>query len=220
MRLEGWNLVFFAGFIIYMTIRGVYKRRTKGMENAVSHLDTRERILLVLVIATSLFVPVVYLFTPWLGFADYRITEWAQWCGTLVMILALWLFWRSHADLGRNWSITLEIHKDHQLVREGVYRPIRHPMYASIWLWGVAQGLLLENWLAGWSALVTFGIMYFLRVQREEEMMSEFFGEEYCAYIQETGRLLPRRHRAARLRWHDHVDGPAETRQAFRNPEA
>jgi len=65
-------------------------------------------------------------------------------------------------------------------------------MYASIWLFGLAQGLLLENWLAGWSALVTFAIMYFVRTPREERMMCDSFGEDYRDYMRRTGRLLPR----------------------------
>ena len=74
------------------------------------------------------------------------------------MLLSLWLFWRSHADLGKNWSVSLEVRQGHQLIKHGVYRSIRHPMYASIWLWCLAQGLLLENWLAGWYALVAFAL--------------------------------------------------------------
>jgi protein-S-isoprenylcysteine O-methyltransferase Ste14 len=73
-----------------------------------------------------------------------------------------------------------------------VYRAIRHPMYAAILLFGLAQGLLLQNWLAGWSAAVTFAVMYIGRVRREEQMMCEFFGQEYRDYMQQTGRLFPR----------------------------
>ena len=65
-------------------------------------------------------------------------------------------------------------------------------MYASIWLWCLGQGLLLENWLAGWYALVAFAIMYFVRTPREERMMREFFGQEYGDYVRQTGRLFPR----------------------------
>jgi protein-S-isoprenylcysteine O-methyltransferase Ste14 len=65
-------------------------------------------------------------------------------------------------------------------------------MYASLWLWGIAQGLLLSNWLAGWSVVVTFAPMYFLRTPREEQMMCERFGEEYRDYMSRTGRLWPR----------------------------
>lgn len=108
------------------------------------------------------------------------------------MICALWLFWRSHTDLGLNWSQTLELRENHQLIKEGVYRSIRHPMYASIWLWCLAQGLMLENWLAGWYAGVAFALMYIVRTPREERMMCEKFGDDYRNYMRHTGRLLPR----------------------------
>jgi protein-S-isoprenylcysteine O-methyltransferase Ste14 len=102
------------------------------------------------------------------------------------------MFWRSHADLGQNWSATLEVRKDHELVTQGIYRSIRHPMYASILLWGLAQALLLPNWLAGWSAFVPFTVLYIIRTPREERMMCEFFGDQYRNYMRRTGRLLPR----------------------------
>jgi len=119
------------------------------------------------------------------------------------MAAALWLFWRSHADLGDNWSVTLELRNGHQLVKHGVYRSIRHPMYAAIFLWSLAQGLILENWLAGWSSFATFSAMYFLRTPREERMMCEFLGEEYREYMRETGRLFPRIYRKKTANGHE-----------------
>jgi protein-S-isoprenylcysteine O-methyltransferase Ste14 len=111
------------------------------------------------------------------------------------MIVALWLFWRAHVDLGLNWSITLEIRKKHELITNGVYRRIRHPMYSAIFLFAVAQGLLLQNWLAGWGGFVTFGLLYLIRAPREEMMMEEVFGKSYRDYAGRTGRLWPRRSR-------------------------
>ncbi len=112
--------------------------------------------------------------------------------GMIILAMAVWLFWRSHADLGRNWSPSLELREGHELVTEGVYRSVRHPMYASMWLWGVAQALLLQNWIAGWASLVMFMPLYLLRVPREERMMLDEFGEEYRAYMDRTGRVIPR----------------------------
>jgi protein-S-isoprenylcysteine O-methyltransferase Ste14 len=192
MRISLWNLVFLIGFIGYVIIRGVFEQKTKSNKKVASRVDARERTVMVIVGAGSLLLPVLYLFTPWLAFADYHLPPLAPWCGTLVMMVALWLFWRSHADLGQNWSMTLDIRQGHQLVKHGVYRSVRHPMYASIWLWDVAQGLVLQNWLAGWSAFVTFAVMYFVRTPREEEMMCEFFGQEYRDYMRQTGRIFPR----------------------------
>ncbi len=110
----------------------------------------------------------------------------------MVLAAAVWLFWRSHADLGRNWSPSLQLREGHELVTGGVYRSIRHPMYASQWVWGVAQALLLRNWISGWSGLVLFAPLYLSRVPCEEQMMLEQFGEEYSAYMNRTGRIFPR----------------------------
>ncbi len=191
ISIQPWNIVFLVGFIIYCSIRGVFKQRTEGIEKIVRPSDALETTLLILVGVGSLLLPVLYLVTPWLAFADYHIPAFGPWCGTSLMVPALWLFYRSHADLGQNWSVTLELRKGHQLVKRGVYRSIRHPMYASILLWDVAQGLLLQNWIAGWCALVTFALLYLLRTPREERMMCEYFGQEYRDYMRQTGRLFP-----------------------------
>src|SRR6266566_8005619 len=188
------NILFVIFFIAYMTIRGVFKRRISGQEKVLSRSEGLEKARLAITITGSLLVPALYIFTPWLSFADYRLPRWAPWAGIPVMLAALWLFWRSHSDLGQNWSVTLELRQGHELIKQGVYRSIRHPMYASIWLWCLAQGLLLENWLAGWYALLAFALMYFVRMPREEQMMCESFGQEYRDYMRQTGRLFPRMH--------------------------
>jgi protein-S-isoprenylcysteine O-methyltransferase Ste14 len=193
MTMDPWNVVFLAGFLAYATIRGVYESRTKGVERVDTRMaDARDRALVGAMVVGGLVLPVLYLATPWLDFADYRLPAALPWLGAAVMAIALWLFWRSHADLGLNWSPTLAIRKDHELVTHGVYRHLRHPMYAAIWLFSLAQGLLLQNWLAGWSAVAAFALMYFARVPREERLMQEAFGDEYARYALRTGRVFPR----------------------------
>lgn len=190
-KMKFWNLIFLLGLLAYVVIRGIFEQRVKGTATALSRSDGRERALLLLMFIGGLLLPLLYLFSDWLKFADYRLPVFVPWCGVAAMLTALWLFWRSHVDLGRNWSRTLEIRQEHQLVTHGVYGSIRHPMYAAIWLFSFAQGLLLENWLAGWAAFVAFGVMYFVRVPREERMMRERFGTAYRGYQQRTGRIFP-----------------------------
>jgi protein-S-isoprenylcysteine O-methyltransferase Ste14 len=129
---DPWNVVFFVGFLAYLRIRGVYAHRTKTEEKAHRQIDRLEKTLLIAVISSSVLLPMLYLFTPLLNFADYDLPAVVRWLGAAIMLAALWLFWRSHADLGQNWSVSLEIRKGHQLVRHGVYRLIRHPMYGDL----------------------------------------------------------------------------------------
>ena len=193
MHFRAWDLVFLAGFVAYVVIRGVWIERTKGEVKEVRRSDPLERVAMALVFLGSLLLPALHLFTPLLRFADYALPAPLPWCGAALLPLALWLFWRAHADLGTNWSATLDLRRGHELVTHGVYRRVRHPMYAAIFLFSLAQALLLGNGVAGPSAFVTFAVLYAVRVPREEALMIERFGPEYRAYQERTGRLLPRR---------------------------
>lgn len=188
-----WNLIFIAGLVCYISIRHIYELRSKKTRGEQTNQPNRnELVLIVIMTIGGLIIPTLYLLTNWFSFADYHLPSILPWIGTSLMLLALWLFWRSHSDLGKNWSVTLEIQKDHQLIQYGVYRLVRHPMYAAIWLFSFAQGLLLQNWLSGWSAFAAFALMYFIRIPREEKMMLEYFGQEYLDYMRQTERIFPR----------------------------
>jgi len=78
------------------------------------------------------------------------------------------------------------------LITRGIYGIIRHPMYASQWLWVIAQPLLLQNWIAGWLNLPVSIFFYFLRVKAEEQLMIERFGDQYRTYVQKVGAVFPR----------------------------
>ena len=86
----------------------------------------------------------------------------------LVFAASLWLFYRVHKELGRNWSDSLEVREQHRLVTDGLYRYVRHPMYTAFFMWALAQALLLPNWIAGPAGLVGFGMLFLFRVGREE----------------------------------------------------
>ncbi len=183
---------FLVGFVAYVAIRAVYKERTKKNQVVTRTAQTLETALLVLVALGTLVLPLVFLFSSWLGFADYPLPPTGTIAGVILLPLSLYLFWRSHHDLGRNWSQTLEIRNNHELVTHGVYRRVRHPMYTAILLFSLAQALLLENWLAGPSAFLTFSLLLLFRLPREESLLLSAFGPAYSTYSLTTGRLLPR----------------------------
>src|SRR5262245_49822307 len=114
--LEPWNLVFLAGFAVYFWIRHVFFQRTRNEKKAVSRFDRSERLLLAAMFPPVVLLPLLYVFTPMLACADYRLPALVPWFGAATMAASLWLFWRSHADLGQNWSVSLEIREGHQLV--------------------------------------------------------------------------------------------------------
>jgi len=141
----------------------------------------------------SSVLPLFYIFTDWLNFANYSIPDAFSYAGGLIFLFAIFVLGRGHYDLGKNWSSTVQIQQEQDLVTQGIYHFIRHPIYAAHLLWGVAGVLLLHNWVAGWSGLVLFILIYLLRVPHEEAMMVERFGDEYRTYMQRTGGVIPKR---------------------------
>jgi protein-S-isoprenylcysteine O-methyltransferase Ste14 len=184
--------VFLVEFTLLMGLRFWFARRMRDKAVVTRLLTVTERGLLLGTLVGMTIVPLVYLATNWIAVADYDPPPWLGWLGIPVAVLAVIGFYRAHADLGNNWSATLEIREQHAIVTTGVYRRVRHPMYAAIWLWALSQALLLPNWIAGLSGLASFAPLYFLRVPREEAMMVEHFGDDYRRYARRTGRVLPR----------------------------
>jgi protein-S-isoprenylcysteine O-methyltransferase Ste14 len=187
-----FEIIYLIGFIVGSMIRGTYSRQLKRAIIETDYETILDKILMIISSLGLVIFPLIFVLTPWLDFANYKLPVLSGWIGAAVFNLALILLWRSHADLGVNWSPKLVIMDGQSLVTKGIYKYIRHPMYAAHWLWGIAQPLLLHNWIAGLTLMLSFIPLYFQRVSKEEKMLLEEFGDEYIQYMKSTGRIIPR----------------------------
>src|ERR1700761_4594462 len=185
------SFIFMAFPAAYLAIRGVFICRARR-QHKTDRGDLRDRLLIALVGLGQIVLPLLFVWTRALDFADRAQPAVCLQLGAIAMAAGLWLFWRSHVDLGANWSVTLEIDAQHQLVTRGVYRLVRHPMYTSFFVSGIGQALLLANWIAGPAALATVAVLVFVRLPNEEAMMIGQFGDEYRDYMRRTGGIVPR----------------------------
>jgi protein-S-isoprenylcysteine O-methyltransferase Ste14 len=185
------KVILMSGAVAWFLIRLPHQLRAARTSIAKSARGMRETILLSCSLTGLGLVPLLYILTGTPKFADYPFTPLQGWLGALVFLGALWLFHATHRTLGRNWSDSLEVRTQHNLVTAGPYRLVRHPMYSAFFLWALAQVLLLPNWLAGPAGLVGFGTLFAFRVGREERLMLETFSAEYRAYMQRTARIVP-----------------------------
>lgn len=186
-----FKIVYFILYMIIAIVRKVYTSKYRTLDTMLSRKTTLDLIMLGLN-GVAMLIPLIYVFSPILDFANYELPEWFGWIGSGLFVVAILLLWRSHADLGRNWTVTIGLRDEHTLITEGIFKYIRHPMYAAHILWAIAQILILHNWLAAYPFLITVTIQYFLRIRTEEEMMIENFGEEYKKYMTVTGRIIPK----------------------------
>jgi protein-S-isoprenylcysteine O-methyltransferase Ste14 len=165
-----------AGMVVQIFIRVPWAQRSRS--NVITHqrVDLFETISLASMFLGMMILPLVAIVTSLLDAAKFALPREAQIAGVILLAAGLWLFYRSHADLGRNWSPTLELRHSYGLVDVGVYRRIRHPMYAAIWLLLLATPLLVPNLIGSLFGILAFAIMYFRRIYSEEAMMRERFG--------------------------------------------
>jgi protein-S-isoprenylcysteine O-methyltransferase Ste14 len=183
--------VWVLGVVAWYVIRYPFERRAKRVPVVSDRRVPSERVGLAAALLGLAIIPAFYVVTGIPQAADYPAHMWAVVVGAMIYCAAMWVFRRTHKELGRNWSITLEIRQKHELVSGGPYAFVRHPMYSSFLLMGLGQAFLLSNWVIGLAGLVGFAILFFLRVDKEERMMLEVFGPEYRAYMDRTKRIIP-----------------------------
>lgn len=100
--------------------------------------------------------------------------------------MAIW----ARAYLGRNWSGRIEIKKDHELVRTGPYRLLRHPIYTA--MLGMSLGTaIIDGHLHALLGLALIVIAYWRKIRMEEANLRQAFGAEYDDYSRATWRLVP-----------------------------
>jgi len=93
--------------------------------------------------------------------------------------------------LGRFFTVNLALHNNHSLIKTGLYKYIRHPSYTGSLLSFLGLGFSLNNWssVVIISIPVLFSFIY--RINVEEKMLLQLFGEEYKQYKKYTKKLIP-----------------------------
>jgi len=102
------------------------------------------------------------------------------------LVLAIWA--RRH--LGRHWSGEITIKVEHQLIRTGPYRLLRHPIYTGLLAMYVGLVLVTGEWL-GLIGLGLAALAYWRKIRLEERNLNEAFGADYDAYRRDTWALVP-----------------------------
>jgi protein-S-isoprenylcysteine O-methyltransferase Ste14 len=169
-------------FSIYWEIEAKNAAQDKSAESPASR---RLHVFLVNVALLLLFVPVPGLTARYLPAARIFIPVGLAVQG-LSAVLSVWA--RRH--LGRNWSGRITIKVDHELVRSGPYRFVRHPIYTA--LLGMYAGTAVVS--GEWHALLGFVLAvaaYGRKMRMEEANLAAAFGAARGDYRRSTKLLLP-----------------------------
>jgi protein-S-isoprenylcysteine O-methyltransferase Ste14 len=108
---------------------------------------------------------------------------------TLCVAGLAFAFW-ARFTIGRNWSGTITLKKDHQLIRSGPYRLVRHPIYTGLLAMLLGTQLVFGR-VAGFLSVGLAFLSFWIKLRDEEELMLKQFPQEYRAYQQQTKQIIP-----------------------------
>jgi protein-S-isoprenylcysteine O-methyltransferase Ste14 len=192
-----YNIIFLIIWFAFSLIRVPHSKVYKKMEKEKSLRPRLEVFLVLLNFFGMVLLPVASIVLSFFNFDFFNsfiitLPDWMIISSLIILALSLIIFYVVHKELGKNWSPVLEIRKDHTLIKTGIYKRIRHPMYLQMWIWVIFQGITLQNWFVEAFGIAAWAVLYFIRVGAEEKMLIEKFGKEYKLYTKNSGRLFPK----------------------------
>ena len=194
MNQSFFHTSFIVIFVTMLFVRMYYQYQAKRTRGKVEFKEGTLHVGIRAVLGAPLIIALfAYMFQPSiLARWQFALPEWLQWVGVVLGVASIPLIIWNHRALGSNFASTLHVREEHTLATTGPYRWVRHPMYTIIFIHLFAILLLTANWFVGGVLLGPLILIVALRVQNEENVMIEKFGDQYLNYIQSTGRFLPR----------------------------
>ncbi len=180
-------------FVSALSISAYYRRKADQASDEVSWKEEGVPTIAALRLSgLALWLSVLaYLLNPrWMQWSRLAIPTWMRWLGAGASAMTIPLFYWLFSSIGKNITPTVATRKEHRLITHGPYRWVRHPLYTVGSLFSLGFSLLAANWFMGLTSLLTL-LLLMVRLPKEEAKLLERFGDEYRAYIQQTGRLLP-----------------------------
>ena len=172
-------------FMIYWRIASAGTKSTRRVEAVWM------RAVRVVLFAIAIFIltigplPIAWLYRP---LYPYHLIYY--WGGALVAVAGLLFAVWARAHLGGNWSRSVTLKEDHELITSGPYRWVRHPIYTGI-LTGFVGTMIALGQVRGVVAFLLVAIALCLKWRLEEKWMREEFGESYVDYSRRVPAVIP-----------------------------
>jgi len=171
-------------FFIYWQVMAINTKTTERLEPVSS------RALRVLLFAAGIALLSYPFPAAWLNLQLLPQGRLSFWAGFAITVAGLLFCIWARVHLGRNWSRSVTIKQDHELIVTGPYALVRHPIYSGLFAGFIGTGLAVGQVRAVLAfALVVLSFWYKLRL--EEKWMREQFGAAYEAYTRRVKAVVP-----------------------------
>ncbi len=115
----------------------------------------------------------------------------AWWLGLALTAAGVAISIWARVSLGANWSGVVTLKDDHELIRKGLYRWIRHPIYTGILLAMIGTAMI-KGHLRGWLGFLVVWAAFYIKARREEGFLRQEFGDGFEEHARHTGMFFPK----------------------------
>jgi protein-S-isoprenylcysteine O-methyltransferase Ste14 len=172
-------------FLLYWQIKAANTKTTQRLEPVPSRILRVLIFLIAIVLLSTTRIPL-----PWLYLQFWPRGFWPFWLGATVTIAGLLFAIWAREHLGSNWSRSVTIKQDHELITTGPYAVVRHPIYTGI-LTGFLGMAIAISQVRGFIVFVLIFLVLWIKLRMEEQWMRSQFGETYATYAHQTAALVP-----------------------------
>jgi len=172
-------------FLLYWQVKASDTKATTRLESPVSRVVRAVVFLIAIVLLSAPRLPWALLYRPILkqGLPTF-VT------GALVTLAGVFFAVWAREHLGKNWSRSVTVKQDHELITSGPYALVRHPIYTGI-LTGFLGSTIAEGQVRSLIAFVLVSAVLWFKLRLEERWMRDTFGDSYAVYAQRVAALVP-----------------------------
>lgn len=189
-----FRVVLIVGFVLVFPFSLYYRLKSQASKERLNRREEGLFILFTLrpIALIRMLGILAYVINPsWMAWSSVPLPLWLRWCGVGLGVVGGTMLIYVLRSLGTNLTDTVVTRANHTLVTTGPYRWMRHPFYGAAALAVTADSLATANWFLAVTAVAAAGLIV-VRTRTEEEKLVERFGVDYTAYMERTGRFLPR----------------------------
>lgn len=143
-----------------------------------------------LIIAILLLGPGDWFGHSWLREKFVEHTNLVGTIGLSISVIGAVIACTSRFILGKNWSLSVQKKVDHQLIQNGIYKTVRHPIYTGLLLLFIGNAIIVGDYRAIIAVIIVF-VSFWLKLKKEEKLLTKTFGSQYTEYKKKTKALIP-----------------------------
>ncbi len=170
---------------IYWIISALFVKKTVKRQPAQERMVYIICVLVAFCLLFENYISFTFLYHPVL----FQSEIWKM-AGLLTCAAGLIFALTARIYLGENWSGTITIKKNHQLIQSGPYRITRNPIYTGFLIAFAGCAITLGQ-LKGWLGIIFLLTAMLIKIKKEEEFMNEVFGTSFQTYKSKVKRLIP-----------------------------